>query len=143
MTNEKIFEMVRAVCERDLLLNTFFLQIMSSYENKHYMLAFVGTIIVLEYVVKYSANMRDGEFHAALTKISGENKITPEEHIRIQHLKEIRNKLFHENPHSVGYMIDDKISLFSENSTYEHLLSNHFVEVLQIMKKLHGSGDAE
>ena len=70
--NKKIFKIMKTVCGRDTLLNTFFLQIISSYENKHYMLTFAGMVIVLEYVVKYSANMRDGKFHDALKKIRQE-----------------------------------------------------------------------
>ena len=117
-------------------MNVFLLQILSAYEKGDHMLAFVGSLIALEHPVKSSAEMLDGNFHTALQKIRDENKITPDEYEAIKKLKNVRNKMFHENVYATVLIADGLVHMFSEDSTYKYLLDRQLVEMLQIIEKL-------
>ena len=133
---QKIYELINSISAMDVFMNIFLLQILTAYENQNHTLAFVGSVIALEHTVKFSAEMVDGSFHTALQKVNDENKITTDECAMINFLKHTRNKMFHENVYATGLEIQGVLHFFNEDSTYEYLLDEYLVDVLQIMKKL-------
>ena len=133
----EIKQLVNSIGSRSVLMNEFLIQIVSAYERDHHMLAFAGTVMTLEHMVKFSAGMVGGNFHTAMKNIKNENRITSSEYDALNFVRQIRNSMFHDDPYSMVLEIDGKACFLSEDSTYERLLDDHFVKILRIMNKLY------
>lgn len=112
-------DIITKIIERDNIFGKLCSETQSSYEQENYFSALVCLFVLAEQIIKFSVDKNDGNFHRAIIEAQEKNIIDLTEFQLLNSLKEIRNKIFHENHYPTGLEIDGKFWSFSEDETKE------------------------
>jgi len=133
---DELTHVVNEISARDDFYGIFAGQILIAHNNEQYVLATAGLFVLIEQSVKHGADMTNGTFHEASTKLFKANKVTKNEHDAIEELRCLRNLMFHKNMHAGAIISDGLVHKLDENETYGEFVNSHLLAFLQIIKKL-------
>jgi hypothetical protein len=108
----------------------------SSYRNENYFAGLVCLFVAAELIVKFSVNQIDGNFNDAVLDARLEDIITDDEFMMITHLRETRNRLFHEDHYSLGIYIGGVNHSLDDDDTKKDLFEIYFRDVYRLVNKL-------
>jgi hypothetical protein len=106
------------------------------YINGLFSSALFDLFIVMEHFCKESNEATDGSFYKSIEGLYLSNRINLEERDVLLELKNIRNKMFHENLASWFIDIDGVALLFSESETKKILYEKYAGKILELVLKI-------
>lgn len=110
---------VNKIIERDRVFGNLCLEAEYSRINKNYFAALACLFVISEQIVKYMVNKNDGNFKQTTLEAKKSGFIDESEWEMLNSIRDMRNKIFHENHYSLGIEIKNKIFPISEDETKE------------------------
>jgi hypothetical protein len=131
--NEKIIEQI---LERDYIFGKLCLEAENSFNHKNYFSALACLFVLTEQIIKFSVDKIDGNFNGAIIEAKKNNLIDDTEFQLLNSLREIRNKIFHENHYPIGLEIEGKFWSFSEDETRELIYKKFSMKLFQLTLRI-------
>lgn len=129
-------EIVTKIIEKDRVFGKLCLEAESSYDQGNYFSALACLFVITEQIIKFSVDKVGGNFQKTALEAKGEEIINKDEFKIIDNLRDIRNKIFHENHIASGIEIDGKFWSFSEDETRQLIYDNFSQKIFQLVFKL-------
>ncbi len=126
-------EIINDISSKNRVLGQICYEADRSYESENYFTALSCLFIATEHALKTKMGVPDGHFNSLIEDAKKQNLISDIEYFFIRELKNIRNKLFHEDHFSSFWEIDSLICPAYEDDTkqilYEKFSNDSFVFV--------------
>lgn len=129
-------EIIAKIIERDHILGKLCSEAQYSYKHENYFSALACLFVISEQIVKFSVDKIDGNFHKSLKEARKKNLIDNTEFQFLNSLREIRNKIFHENHYPTGLEIEGIFWSFSEDETKTLIYKEFSSKLFQLVFKL-------
>lgn len=130
-------DLINQIQEKDRILGKLCSEAEHSYEHENYFAALACLFVISEQIVKHSINKIDGNFHQAITEAMEKKIIDDAEYEMTDSLRQLRNKIFHENNYSMGIEIDGKNFPIDEDEIkvilYKKFSNKLFLLVLKLI----------
>ena len=108
----------------------------SSYENRYYFAGIACLFVIAEQISKHSVGKADGNFQRVNNEAEASGAITKDEHQVLEDIREIRNRIFHENHYALGVVFDDVIYPFDEDETKEMIFEKFSEDIYAMVFRL-------
>ena len=118
---------VNRIIEQDLVLGTLSREAVECYADNKNVAALSCLFLLMEHSIKRGLAVDDGNFAKSINDAYNQKLISIVEYKMLEELRELRNKMFHENHYAWALEIDGVAYFFSEDST-KRLLFTHFAE---------------
>lgn len=119
----ELVPLVAEICAKDKMLGDLSRECLWCAENKQYMAALACLFILVEQAMKMAMDVTERHFAILLESAKENGIIGLKEYGVIDQMREIRNKLFHENHYEGAMEKDGLIWQFSEDETKELLFN--------------------
>ncbi|MFA4941515.1 MAG: hypothetical protein WC582_02885 [Patescibacteria group bacterium] len=129
-------DIITKIIERDNIFGKLCSEAQSSYEQENYFSALACLFVLAEQIIKFSVDKIDGNFHSAIIDAQEKNIIDFTEYQYLNLLKDIRNKIFHENHYPTGIEIEGKFWSFSDDETKELIYRKYSQKMFYLVFKL-------
>jgi hypothetical protein len=124
------------IIERNQLIGTLALESVQCY-NAHYDTAALACLFILvEQTVKFRLDVTEGNYNILLKSAKEEKAITDDDFTLLNFLRELRNKMFHENYYTWSFEVRGIQHFFSEDNTKKLLFSEYAEPCFQIVIRL-------
>ena len=120
---DELVLLVAEICAKDKMLGDLSRECLWCAENNQYMAALACLFILVEQSIKMAMYVTEGHFATLLESAKENGIISLKEYGVINQMREIRNKLFHENHYAGAMEKDGLIWQFSEDETKELLFN--------------------
>lgn len=127
---------ITKIAEKDRVFGKLCLEAQFSYEQGNYFSAIACLFVLSEQIIKFTNNEIDGNFHSEIKKAQETKQINDTEFNLLESLREIRNKVFHENHYPLGLEIDGNFWSFSEDETKKLIYTEFSPSLFQLVLKL-------
>jgi hypothetical protein len=124
------------IIERNQLIGTLALESVQCYNDHYDMAALACLFILVEQTIKFRLNVIEGNYHRLLKLAKEEKAITDDDFILLNFLRELRNKMFHENHYAWSFEVRGIQHFFSEDNTKRLLFSEYAEPCFQIVIRL-------
>ena len=129
-------DVITKITEKDRIFGKLCLEAQNSYKQSNYFSALACLFVITEQIIKFSVNKIDGNFQKTILEAKRERIINEEEFKIVDHLRDIRNKIFHENHVASGLEIEGKFWAFGEEETRQLIYDNFSYKLFQLVFKL-------
>ncbi len=122
--------------ERDRVFGKLCFEAEYSCEHENYFAALACLFVVSEQIIKHSVNKIDGNFYQAIVDARDRKIINDVEYEMIDNLRQLRNKIFHENHYAMGIEINGINFPINEDEIKEILYKEFSNKVFLLVLKL-------
>lgn len=129
-------EIVGQISTKDRIFGKLCFEAESSYEQGNYFSALACLFVITEQIIKFSVDKIDGNFQKTILEARKKGIINEAEFKTVNYLRDIRNKIFHENNIASGIEIDGKFWSFGEDETRQLIYDNFSQKIFQLVFKL-------
>ena len=124
------------VAEKDRVFGKLCSEAEYSYKHENYFAALACLFIISEQIIKHSVDKIDGNFYQATTDARDKKIIDDVEYEMIDNLRQLRNKIFHENHYSMGIEINGKNFPIDEDEVKEIIYRKYSERVFILVLRL-------
>ena len=129
-------DIVTELLDQDLVLGTLAREAEECSEKNFHMAALACLFILIEQAIKFALNETKGNFHSLLILAKEKNLISAEEFTMINHLRQVRNKMFHESHYAWFNEANGLFYQFSEDETKREIYDTFSRDCFNIVLKL-------
>ncbi len=129
-------DIVNELLDQGLVLGTLAREAEKCSEKYFHMAALACLFILIEQAIKFALYETKGNFHALLRLAKEKKLISAEEFIIINHLRQVRNKMFHESHYAWFNEINGLFYQFSEDETKKEIYDTFSSDCFKIVLKL-------
>ena len=129
-------EIINEIISKDLVIGSLAMEALNCFHEGKNMAALASLFICTEQAIKLGLDRTEGNFNKLIKIARNEKRISEREFESLEILREIRNKLFHEN-HYMGYLEKNGINYpFSEKETKKIMFEDFSLVCFKIVSKL-------